>query len=199
MPRKRISGRARSATREAKFLLTLDKVNRKLRQLDVNQVYGTYSTKKMLKQIQREDKIEYKRSRSKEKIKVKVDKLTSSQLRYYQKVFESFLRSKTSSPIGVEEVRTKTRETLKDTLGQITDKDISDQDVDKFYDLVADEDFRYLADKIGDSEVYILVDYSRENDLTENDFINLLEQYMTVNNEDARNVASDLYNKYVRG
>lgn len=198
MPRKRISGRARSATKESRFLLTLDKVNRKLKQLDKNQVYGTYSTKKMLKQIQKEGKIEYKSARQ-DKIKVDVDKLSASQLRYYQKVFDSFLRSKTSSPIGVEEVRTKTRETLKDTLGQITDKDISDQDVDKFYDLVADEDFRYLADKIGDSEVYILIDYAKENALNEDSFVNLLEQYMTVNNEDARNTASDLYNKYVRG
>lgn len=198
MARKRVTGRARSVTKESRFLLTLDKVNRKLKQLDKNQVYGTYSTKKMLKQIQKEGKINYKRDRQ-EKIKVDVDKLSASQLRYYQKVFESFLKSKTSSPIGLKEVRTKTRESLKDTLGQISDKEISDQDVDKFYELVADEDFRYLADKIGDSEMYILIEYAKDNALSEDSFVNLIEQYMTVNNEDVRNIASDLYNKFVRG
>lgn len=199
MPRKkRSSGRARAATKENKLLLTLDKVNRKLHQLDVNQVYGKYSAKKMLALVSRESQISYKRDR-RAKITVNVKNLNSSQIRYYQKVFDSFLNSKTSSPIGIKEVRSKTEQKLKQSLGELLDKDITEEDIDDFYTLVQDEDFRYIADKIGDSLEYILVEQIRTAEETEEDFINLLSKFITVNTEELREKAKRLYNKYVKG
>ena len=199
MPRKkRSSGRARAATKENKLLLTLDKVNRKLHQLDVNQVYGKYSAKKMLSLVSRESQISYKRDR-RAKITVNVKNLNASQIRYYQKVFDSFLKSKTSSPIGIKEVRSKTEQKLKQSLGELLDKDITEEDIDDFYTLVQDEDFRYIADKIGDSLEYILVEQIRTADGTEEDFINLLSKFITVNTEELREKAKRLYNKYVKG
>lgn len=199
MPRKkRSSGRARAATKENKLLLTLDKVNRKLHQLDVNQVYGKYSAKKMLALVSRESQISYKRDR-RAKITVNVKNLNSSQIRYYQKVFDSFLKSKTSSPIGIKEVRSKTEQKLKQSLGELLDKDITEEDIDDFYTLVQDEDFRYIADKIGDSLEYILVEQIRTAEETEEDFINLLSKFITVNTEELREKAKRLYNKYVKG
>ena len=197
--KKHTGGRARTATRETKLLLTLERVNRKLHQLDVNQVYGKYSAKKMLRIVQREsNNIKYNRQK-KEQIRVNVNNLTASQIRYYQKVFDSFLRSKTSSPIGIREVRTKTEQKLKQSLGELVDKDITDEDIDDFYTIVADEDFRYIADKIGDSLEYILIDQIKSTSGTEEDFINLLSKFMTVNTEELREKATRLYNKYVRG
>lgn len=198
MARKRVSGRARPVTKESQFLLTLDKVNRKLKQLDVNQVYGVYSAKKMLRAIQSENKINYKRNRQ-EKIKVDVNKLTASQIRYYKKVFDSFLKSKTSTPIGIKEVRWKTRQALQKSLGNLVDKDITLNDIDDFYSLVADDDFRYLADKIGDSEMYILLNAAKEQKWNINKFIETITQYMTMNNEDVRKKAEKLYDKFIIG
>lgn len=198
MARKRIKGRTRTATKESRLLLTLDKVNRKLHQLDVNQVYGKYSSKKMLAIVRRESKINYNKQK-KEQIRVNVNELTASQIRYYQKVFDSFLKSKTSTPIGIKEVRTKTEQKLKQSLGELVDKDITDEDVDDFYTIVQDEDFRYIADKIGDSLEYILIDQIKSSQGSEEDFINLLSKFMTVNTEELREKASRLYNKFVRG
>lgn len=196
--KKKSSGRARAATKENKLLLTLDKVNRKLYQLDVNQVYGKYSAKKMLALVSRESQISYKRDR-RAKITVNVKNLNASQIRYYQKVFDSFLKSKTSSPIGIKEVRSKTEQKLKQSLGELLDKDITEEDIDDFYTLVQDEDFRYIADKIGDSLEYILVEQIRTAEGTEEDFINLLSKFITVNTEELREKAKRLYNKYVKG
>ena len=198
MARKRIKGRTRTATKESRLLLTLDKVNRKLHQLDVNQVYGKYSSKKMLAIVRRESKISYNKQK-KEKIRVNVNELTASQIRYYQKVFDSFLKSKTSTPIGIREVRTKTEQKLKQSLGELVDKEITDEDVDDFYTIVQDEDFRYIADKINDSLEYILIDQIKSSQGSEEDFVNLLSKFMTVNTEELREKATRLYNKYVRG
>lgn len=198
MARKRIKGRTRTATKESRLLLTLDKVNMKLHQLDVNQVYGKYSSKKMLAIVRRESKISYNKQK-KEQIRVNVNELTSSQIRYYQKIFDSFLKSKTSTPIGIREVRTKTEQKLKQSLGELVDKDITDEDVDDFYTIVQDEDFRYIADKIGDSLEYILIDQIKSSQGSEEDFVNLLSKFMTVNTEELREKASRLYNKFVRG
>ena len=84
-------------------------------------------------------------------------------------------------------------------MSEITDEDISEQDVEDFYTLVEDNDFRYLADKIGDSDIYILVNEAKSRDLDESGFVNMLEQYMTVNTKEARDAASNLYNKFVIG
>lgn len=199
MPRKRVSGRARTTTAEARFLLTLDQVNRKLRQLDVNQVYGVYSAKKMLNAIKEDKVVDYSRKRRNEKIRIDVKNLTAGQLRYYTKVFRSFLQSKSSSKLGIQEIRSKTEKHLAETLGNLVDRQITKQDVDEFYELVADEDFRYLADKIGDSEMYILLNACREQKWSEPKFIDTISQYITTNNADVRKIAERLYDKFIIG
>lgn len=197
MSRKRTTGRARAATKESKLLLTLDKVNRKLHQLDVNQVYGKYSAKKMLSLISQDANINYKKQR-KVKINIKIQKLNASQIRYYQKVFDSFLKSKTSTPLGIKDVRSKTEQKLKQSLGELVDKDITDEDIDDFYTIVQDEDFRYIADKIGDSLEYILIEQIKTTDGSVEDFIDMISKFMTVNTEELRQKATRLYNKYVK-
>ena len=151
-----------------------------------------------MRTIQKEPLVKYNRGK-RVKVTVNVKKLNASQIRYYQKVFNSFLESKTSSPIGIEDNQVKTREKLKQSLSEITDNDISDQDIEDFYDLVENEDFRYLADKIGDSDIYILVNEAKSRELDESGFINMLEQYMTVNTKEVRDKASNLYKKFVVG
>ena len=198
MPRK-VSGRARPATPASRLLLDLDRVNRKLEILSKSKNFYTYSSKKLINTIRRDSAITYKRTvRSKiPKISVNVNKLNTSQIRYYEKVFRSFLQSKTSYPLGIQEVRKKSEESLKESLGQITDKEITQQDVDDFYDMLYDSDFKYLAEKIGPSEVYILIENARNGNLSKKDFITTLSQYMTVNNADVRKKASRIYDKFI--
>ena len=199
MPRKKLPrGRARVPTPADKLLRSIEKTNRKLNRLDSAGLYGKYATKKLLRTIRNESTIKYNRGK-RVKVTVNVKKLNPSQIRYYQKVFNSFLESKTSSPLGIKDVQSKTRDKLKQSLSEITDEDITEQDVEDFYTLVEDNDFRYLADKIGDSDIYILVNEAKSRDLDEEGFTNMLEQYMTVNTKEARDAASNLYNKFVIG
>lgn len=198
MARKRIKGRSRVPTPESKLLRSIEMVNKKLNRLDSAGEYGKYASKKLLRMIRNESPIKYNRGK-RVKVTVNVKKLNPSQIRYYQKVFTSFLESKTSSPIGIKDTESKTREKLKQSLSEITNEDITEQDVLNFYTLVGDEDFRYLADKTGDSEVYILVMEATSRNVDEKDFIRMLEQYMTLNTKEARDAASSLYNKFVKG
>lgn len=198
MARKRISGRSRVPTPANKLLRSIEMTNRKLNRLESAGVYNKYASKKLLRTISNEAPIKYNKGKA-SKVTVNVKQLTPSQIRYYQKVFTSFLESKTSTTIGIKDKETKTRAKLKQSLSEITDEDISDQDVEDFYTLLEDNDFRYLADKIGDSDIYILVNEAKSRDLDEGRFTKMLEQYMTVNTKEARDAASNLYNKFVIG
>lgn len=196
MARKRITGRARTPTAQSKLLRSLEMVNKKLNQLERTGLYGKYSSKKLFRSIQGQSNVKYNRSK-KAKITVNISNINQSQTRYYQKVFDTFLKSRTSSPIGIQNVQSETAEKLKQSLSELTDSDINDQDIEDFYNLVQDEDFRSIADKIGDSDVYILVNEARERNLKETGFAKLLQQYMTLNTQEMRDSALNLYNKFV--
>lgn len=198
MARKRIKGRARVPTPADKLLRSIEMTNRKLNRLESAGVYNKYASKKLLRTIRNESLVKYNKGK-RAKVTVNVKKLNPSQIRYYQKVFNTFLESKTSTSIGIKDKESKAREKLKQSLSEINDEDISEQDVEDFYTLVEDNDFRYLADKIGDSDIYILVNEAKSRDLDEEGFTKMLEQYLTVNTKEARDAASNLYNKFVIG
>ena len=199
MRKRTTSGRSRPITKESKLLLSLDKVNRRLEILSKSGEQYSYSSKKLINTIKRDRAITYKPTSKKQKFSVNIYKLNTSQIRYYQKVFDTFLKSRASTPLGIQEIRDKTEQSLKSTLEDITNRDITNQDIDDFYDLLYDSDFKYLADKIGPSEVYILIDNARSGNLSEKDFISTMQKYMTVNNQDVRDKASRIYKKFIQG
>ena len=196
MARKRIKGRARVPTPESKLLRSIEMVNKKLNRLDSAGLYGSYASKKLLRTIQKEPRVKYNRGK-RAKVTVNVKNMNRIQIRYNQKVFNSFLESKTSSAFGIKDVESRTRAKLKESLSEIRDEDLTDQDVEDFYTLVEDNDFRYFADKIGDSDIYILVNEAKSRDLKKRPFYEMLKQYMTVNTKEARDSARRLYEKFV--
>ena len=196
MARKRIKGRARVPTPADKLLRSIEMTNRKLNRLESAGEYNKYASKKLLQRIRNESLVKYNKGK-RVKVTVNVKKLNPTQIRYYQKVFNSFLESKTSSAFGIKDVESKTHAKLKQSLSEIRDEDLSDQEVEDFYTLVEDNDFRYFADKIGDSDIYILVNEAKSRDLKKRPFYEMLKQYMTINTKEARDAARRLYEKYV--
>lgn len=196
MAQKRIKGRSRVPTPSDKLLRSIEMTNRKLNRLESAGVYNKYASKKLLRTIRNESPIKYNKGK-RVKVTVNVKQLNPSQIRYYQKVFTSFLESKTSSAFGIKDVESRTREKLKQSLSEIRDEDLTEQDVEDFYTLVEDNDFRYFADKIGDSDIYILVNEAKSRDLKKRPFYEMLKQYMTINTKEARDAARRLYEKYV--
>lgn len=200
MARKRTpSGRARPKTIENQLLLTVNKVNKRLNRLDNANVYGRYSSRKILELANANKNILYSRKR-RNKIKISnLGKLTSSEMRLYTKQMEKFLKSPTSTVSGVKRAKANIIKKVKTTLSAETGVELSEDDVEDFYDLVnKNDDFKYLADRIPPSQVYVLMQHTKQGEGDSDDFINLLEDYLTVNNKNVRTKATRLYNKFVQ-
>ena len=197
MARKRITGRSRPSTPQGQLKRSVEKTNKKLNRLQKSGKLGEYSSKKLIRRIQGAAGISY-RQNAKQKIRIDTVRLNVSQVRYYLKIFTDFNNTITSSPIGIANKEAKAREKLKESLSILRDKDIDDQDIEDFYTLVEDEDYRYFADKVGDSDMYILLEDAKTKELDEDGFIDLLKQYMTINTKEVRDKAKNLYNKFVK-
>lgn len=198
MARKRsVSGRARPKTLENKLRITVEKVNRKLNKLDQGKVYGRYASKQILRLANTDKNILYSRKR-RNKLIISTKGLTQSELRLYQKQMESFLKSKTSTVSGVKQARANVIEKVKKSLSGMTDLELTDDDVEDFFNLTSkDNDFKYLVDRMDPSKLYILLQHIKESDGNAEDLITMLESYMTVNNQNVRKKATRLYNKFV--
>lgn len=199
MARKRTpSGRARPKTIENRLLLTVNKVNKRLNRLDNANVYGRYSSRKLLELANANKNILYSRRR-RNKIKISnLGKLTSSEMRLYTKQMEKFLKSPTSTVSGVEKAKANIIKKVKTTLSSETGIELTEDDVEDFYNLVnKNDDFKYLADRIPPSQVYVLMQHIKQSGGNTEDFISLLEDYITVNNKNVRTKATRLYNKFV--
>lgn len=192
------SGRARPKTLENQLYITASKVNKRLNRLDKGNVYGRYSSRKLLQFVNAEKNILYSR-KGKNKIKIRnMGKLTDSEKRLYQKQMERFLKSPTSSVQGVQKVKEDAMRKVKSTLSAETGVKLTDDDIEDFYNLINNnDDYKYLADQIPPSELYILMQHVKQNDGTADDFISLLENYITVNNKNVRDRATRLITKFM--
>lgn len=192
MARKRsVSGRKPQTF--SKSYLT-QKVEKSIKMLKNQKVYGKYASKKLVSLFKSEN-IKFKKG----KVKIDWKKLRPIKEKKIIKVFTEFLKSKTSKLSGIKAKRDETRERLKDTLSGLADKRLDDDDIDDFYELVADDDFRYLADKIGDSEVYSIFQQAKEMPTEKrDDYIKSgLQDFMEItNSSDAYKKAKDLFSKY---
>lgn len=191
--RKRTTGRARSST---SLYVSIERTNKKLRQLKKGGKLGHYASKDLLRQLQQDNRVIISRNK-KNILTIKTANLKSADIRYYKRALDTFRKNKSSSVMGIADIETRKRATLKNTLSQLTDADITDQDIEDFYDLVDNDDFRYFADKITDSIVYILIEEAKEKGASEETFINMLRGFMTINSEEVRAKASRLYKKWV--
>lgn len=194
MPRKKITGRSRPITQSHALNVTLERTNRKLKRLYRSNLDNKYAAKKLKDVLKVNGDFRVVKGR----VMGSTRNLSVSQIRYYQKVFKSFLTSPVSSPIGIEQSRAKSRETLKQSLGELADgKEITDEDVDDFYSLFEDEDYTYFSDKIGVSTMYALVNEAQAKNYSEQKFIDTLATLITINTEEVRNKAKRVYEKYV--
>lgn len=201
MPRKRTTGRARAVTGTSRVQLELERVNRKLNTLAKSGQYGSYASKRLINVLSEDQRVVIKKSRRgrRQVIIQGVKVLSQSQSRYYAKTLREFRTAKTSTPLGIRETRRKAEEKLKQSLGNITNKTITTKDVDDFYSIVSDADYKKIVEKILPSEFYVIVTTAKRNGYKEEQFIDLLSSYVTDSDEDLRKIASRLYKKFVIG
>lgn len=112
---------------------------------------------------------------------------------------KKFLESKASTKKGIEEIKQRAKTTLKETLSDI-DVNITNQDIDDYYSMFEDNDFNNFIKETGltASEVWAIMDDATRSGDSENNFINRLNTFINIQDEDIRNRAIRLYNKYVK-
>lgn len=123
-------------------------------------------------------------------------KVKTTELIKIYKEIESFMKSKESTKTGIKEVQQKAKKTIKN---ELFDVEISEDDVDVYYSMLEDKDFNTLLNKdFTASEFWVTIDDSINDGDTEEDFYERLSQYPSIKDENLRNKAKNLYNKYVK-
>lgn len=171
-------------------------VNRRLKGLRSAGYFGTYASKKLRKRLD----TEVLKSWSMDKGgKVKLSKnLTATQMMAVNKAMRQFLASKTSKARGIEQTRKETIKSLRKTLSQEGGELIDEEDAEFFYDMFADNDFDFFAEKIGSSELQLIIKDSIDAGDSLDDWINRLSLYITMEDLDMRERAERLYEKYIQ-
>lgn len=182
-------------------------VNSRLSSLRRHFKTPTYATKK----LQRRLSTKLYKSWSIKSGRVKVKKnATETQLIYINKTLNNFLKSKTSTFKGIQDVKRKTIEQFKTSLGrekydketnEFYFEELTEDEAEQFFEMFGDDDFRYFIDNyhIEPSELQSIVDEAIEKEANFEGFDKLLHRYIIdLNDEDYRMFALSVYNKYVR-
>lgn len=195
--KKSISGRSRRPTIESRLIRTIEKSNKALARLEKNRSYGTYASRRLLT-LANSSAFKYNR---KSKFKIRdVKSLNKQEQLFYLKKFEKFLKSPTSKVSGIEAAKGEVRKRVKQSLGEIAEKQLTDQDVEDFFDMMYDNQFISITDYISPSDEFAIINEAKEQNYSEDKFVNILAQTSNIENpsEDFRNKAIKLYNKYVK-
>lgn len=154
---------------------------------------GTWASKKLINRLETSTLDAW----SKGRVKIRED-MTITQLRAVQKATSQFMASKTSTLKGIQSVKESTKESLKATLSDEDLGDITDSEVETMYNMLSDNDFKFLSDKVGASTAWSLIEDAKESNDTEKGWINRLNRYaFEINDVDMRNKALAIYNKYI--
>lgn len=174
----------------------MNEVNRRLKGLRSAGYLGSYASKKLRKRLDTEVLKSWTMDKG-GKVKLSKD-LTATQMMAVNKAMRQFLASKTSKARGIEQTRTETIKSLRKTLSQEGGELIDEEDAEFFYDMFADNDFDFFAEKIGSSELKMIIKDSIDAQDSLDDWINRLSLYITMEDLDMRERAERLYEKYIQ-
>ena len=212
MPRKKsASGRARGKSPESALLLKIEKVNARFRSLEKGGNFNTYASKELVRFAQANPYLSIKTSKKRPKgrkgrkgrqqkrhtIVLQKTNIPVAQQRLINKKLNEALNSKVFSNVGIERVRKETRRKVKETLELETGEELTQKDVDLFYD-IAKYKYDDIIEKIGPSEFYQLVQVATKQNYNVDQWVDLLNNFVEINNDVMRKQAEYLYNKFVR-
>lgn len=192
--KKSVGGRSRTTKT---LYYNLERTNRKLRNLQRANLAGKYASKTLIQSLRGTAGVKIGKRKAKNIIAV-TRQLSHNERLYVNKRLKQFVESETSTPSGIKRKRAETKENVLKGLSKLVDRELDEEDLDDFYDLVESEEFSYFADKIGSSEAYTLLDDAKQNTFGEKEFKSQLRTKMTLNSKEARDKATRLYNKYVK-
>lgn len=192
MPRKRSAGGRKRTVLTTNYLL--ERANKRLINLEKANLGGKYASKQLIQGLQGQKSVKIGSRKLRNRIKV-IKKLNINDKRYIDKRLKQFLRAETSTPTGVKQVRENTRRGLEKMLNRT----LTDEDLDDIFTLMNDPQYNYFKEKIGYEKVISLVDEAKQKNVKDvNGFIEMLKSHMTVNSKETRELATKLYNKFVK-
>ena len=201
MARKRsASGRSRGVSAVQRLFIQAEKINKRIKALEKADLYGTYKSRELQQFAKETAGVTIKISRSGKHTITVSGNLRPQQIRLITKKFNEFLTSPYSTPVGINRARASMRKKLTQTLSEQLGKDVTDKDVDKFLDIAKyAERVRQasILEYIDPSEFMAIVSYAKDKGMSQDAWVSLLNQYVTINNETMREEAKYLFNKYV--
>lgn len=209
MPRKKSTkGRAKVRNIQDAIKLQAIKINKKLRSLKKGKNLGKYTSKELLNYVSRTRGVKLVKSKSSGNLRVVLNKVAQTYQQYMdiRKTFQKFLASHALSNIGIAEIRAKTRESLKKTLGEEIGRKATDEDIDRFYEVVTQMNKASdasLLSKVDPSDFNKLIIEAKEAKWGEDRFARALGSLANIadindiSNLYLRREATELYHRYV--
>ena len=175
----------------------VQQVNQRLKSLERQHKIGTWSSGKLKTRIKsnKTKGLMYKGKR----IRLK-PKMTKTNLIQVQKATRQFLESATSTNKGIREARSKTIESLRDTLNFEREQEerLTDQEAEYLYSMLEDKSYRSLINEVGASLLWQEINYAQRHNISEDGFIERLNFYLEQDMDlDMQEQARNIYRKYV--
>lgn len=167
----------------------------------VNYKMGTWSTKALRNRINK-----YLSKKGEVIIPTK-DNITTTDLVALIKAMNNFLKSKTSTIKGIQEVEKQTKQNIANILDvdfDDIDQEITDEEVNILYDFFNDEDFNYIVKEAGipPSELIIAIHTAKYNHWSKERFLNEIKNYNPDNTRlldlDIAEALENIYNKLIK-
>ncbi len=178
----------------------VNQANARLRSLERRHKTGTWASKTLKNRLG----IATLRAWKNNRVRLRSN-LTNTQLASINKAISSFLKSKTATNKGIEEIRQEQIENIKErlTLDDEKAEEMTDEEAEFFYDMFGDSDFQVVADKVGASALQAAIQDAIEEDDSEDMFIQRVAWYGGLRGGtgdlDIQERAIRIYNKYVLG
>lgn len=202
MARKRSSGgRARRVTPASKIYLQAEKINRRIRNLERNNLFGNYKSRELIRFAKNYGTyLSLNRGRGSKRARLRIRNLreaTFGQLKVITKKFTETLKAKAFSVVGIKKIRVETRKEVAKTLGGMIGRKLNDKDTDLFYEIIKYKTDEIIS-RIGPSEFFVLVETSRQANYSVETWVMAINMYVEINNDVMRKAAEYLYEKFVK-
>lgn len=153
---------------------------------------GTWASKKLVQKLDKYNMITNN--------KVNVPKgVNKFDLKFISKVLNNFLKSKTSTLEGINEVEEGVKNTISDIVDDI--KGVTNEDIETLYDFYADDDFTYVTQYIDPSDLMVILASVKANNEGLDGFIKRCAEYIDPDSLhvdlDMRQRLTRVYNKFI--
>ena len=200
MPRKKsVRGRSKGVDAVSRIMLEAEKINERFRQLEKAGRYGTYKSKELLEFISRNPNVSVVKSKStgRHRVVIQKAKIKAQDIMLIDKKFKTFLKSKASTPMGIDKIEANIREKIEKTLQEDYGGELTSEDIELFYDVLRYKN-NEIVQQVQVSEFYNLVLTAKEANWKKRKWVDVLSKYADINNKAMREKARMLYKKLVK-